>query len=257
MKKLIITIIFVIMAAILTTPMAFAHEFIIKPVQTKIDPGKVLPFSVISAHSFMISEEMEPIDNVEVSLYDGDKIKSVKLHENKILMTLDGSVSPAGDKTSIIAGHRKPMIWTKTTQGWKQAGKSELTGVISSGQYEKFCKTMIFSKNSGKGYDKKVGHKLEIVPVSDPGSAVVGKEIEFLILYDGKPLSTNVYATYDGFSEQNNTYAYFTESSGEGRAMVKITHPGTWMIRVQHELNNATKDYDKHVMRSVLVFGVN
>ncbi len=81
--------------------------------------------------------------------------------------------------------------------------------------------------------------------------------MEFRILFDGKPFSTNVYATFDGFSDNANTYAYFTETDEGGSAKVKITHPGTWMVRVQHEINGATEDYDKHVMRAVLVFGVN
>ncbi|MCK5098120.1 MAG: DUF4198 domain-containing protein, partial [Desulfobacteraceae bacterium] len=81
--------------------------------------------------------------------------------------------------------------------------------------------------------------------------------MEFKILYDDKPLSTEVFATYDGFTATPNTYAYFTECNDKGIAKVKITHPGTWMIRVQKKIEQATKDYDIHVMRAVLVFKVN
>ncbi|QTA92589.1 DUF4198 domain-containing protein [Desulfonema magnum] len=87
---------------------------------------------------------------------------------------------------------------------------------------------------------------------SSPKSVIISK-----ILFDGKPLSTNVYATFDGFTENPNTYAYFTETDEQGTAKVKITHPGTWMLRVQHEINDATENYDKHVMRAVFVFGIN
>ena len=53
-----------------------------------------------------------------------------------------------------------------------------------------------------------------------------------------------------------NTYTYFTETDGSGIAKVRITHPGTWMVRVQHKVAVPTPDYDQHVMRAILVFGV-
>jgi hypothetical protein len=46
------------------------------------------------------------------------------------------------------------------------------------------------------------------------------------VLYKGQPLTTNVYATYDGFSKEENTCAYYTEGHDDGTAKVKITHPG-------------------------------
>jgi len=236
---------------------ANAHEFIIKPVQVSTEAGNKLPFSVLAAHVFMISEEAEPIEQVEISLIEKENKSNVELRENPIFLTLDGAVEPKKEGTAIIAGHRKGMIWSQTTQGWKQAGKKELKGVISSGKYEKFCKTLINVGKADDGYKKVVGHKLEIVPVSNPAEAMIGKDMEFKILFDGKPFSTSVYATYDGFSTNPNTYAYFTETNEEGIAKVKITHPGVWMVRVEKEIAEPTEDYDNHVIRAVLVLGVN
>lgn len=47
-----------------------------------------------------------------------------------------------------------------------------------------------------------------------------------------------------------------TETDENGVAYVKLHHPGTWMIRVENKIDQATEDYDVHVMRSVLVFNV-
>ena len=98
---------------------------------------------------------------------------------------------------------------------------------------------------------------ITIIPLSDPAATVPGKEIKIKVLYDGKPLSTKVYATYDGFSSHSGTYAYFTETDAEGIAPVKITHPGLWMVRVEHKIDEPTEDYDDYNFRSVLVFGIN
>jgi uncharacterized GH25 family protein len=234
-----------------------AHEFIIKPVQMKADPGHTLPFSVISAHAFMISEEMEPADEVDVSLIRGDGNDAVALKPNDVLMTLDGAAELKTEGTHILAGHRNGMIWTQTTRGWKQAGKKGLTGVMSSGKYEKFCKTLVVCGYADAGYKTVVGHKLEIVPMDDPSQAVPGRDLRFQVLYDGKPQPAEVYATYDGFTDAANTYAYYTETDEAGQARVRITHPGVWMVRVQHKVEEPTEDYDSHVLRAVLVFGVN
>ena len=243
--------------AALSCGSAFAHEFIIKPVQLDTEKGHVLPFSVVSAHVFMVSEEMEPLENTTVQLVSAGRVSDIKLHPNESLMTLDGQVKPAAEGTAIIAGHRKGVIWTHTTQGWKQQSKKGLKGVIKSGKYEKFCKTLVTVGKPDGSYADTVGHRLEIVPLSDPSKARVGDEIEFRTLFDGKPVSVeNMLATYDGFSANPNTYAYFTEPYGEGLTKVKITAPGTWMVRVQHKDNTATADYDSHVMRAVLVFEV-
>lgn len=243
--------------AVLSCSSAFAHEFIIKPVQLETEKDHVVPFSVVSAHVFMISEEMEPIQHVKTKLYSGGKVSDIKLHPNETLMTLDGQIKPAAEGTAIIAGHREGVIWTQTTQGWKQKSKKGLKGVISSGKYEKFCKTLVTVGKADGNYAKTVGHRLEIVPLSDPTQAKVGDEIDFKTLLDGKPISVeDMLATYDGFSSNPNTYAYYTQPYGAGLTKVKITAPGTWMVRVQYKNDTATADYDSHVMRAVLVFEV-
>ncbi|TIH18503.1 DUF4198 domain-containing protein [Marinifilum sp. JC120] len=251
------TLVLSCLLAVLCCSTAFAHEFIVKPVQLTAEKGHVVPFSVVSAHIFMISEEMEPINQVEMNFIQNGKSTPVKLTENKMLMTLDGQVKPEAEGTAIIAGHRNGMIWTQTTQGWKQQSKKGLKGVIKSGKYEKFCKTLITVGKADGNYKKIVGHKLEIVPMSDPTLAKVGDEIEFQTLLDGKAVSIeSMTATYDGFSMTPNTYAYFTEPYGNGLAKVKITAPGTWMVRAQYKNDNPTADYDSHVMRAVLIFEV-
>ncbi|CAG34885.1 DUF4198 domain-containing protein [Desulfotalea psychrophila] len=243
-------------ATLLFLSSANAHEFIVKPVQFNVPVDHKLPFNVISCHAFMISEEAEAINQVEVALIKGDKKTKLSLQKNDTLLTLDGTADIKEAGTSILVGHRHGITWTQTTTGWKQASKKKCKGVISSGKYEKFCKTLINAGKADNGYSQILGQQLEIVPISNPAKAIVGKEMSFQILADGKPLSTKVYATYDGFSNRVNTYAYFTETDDSGIAHVQITHAGTWMLRVEHIDDKATADYDKHILRAVLVFSV-
>lgn len=85
----------------------------------------------------------------------------------------------------------------------------------------------------------------------------VGDELSFKILLDGKPLKGQVFATYDGFSRRYMTFAQATESLDDGSAYVKITNPGTWMVRVEKRLEVKNPDYDILSLKATLVFSVN
>ncbi|BBO85052.1 nickel transporter [Desulfosarcina ovata subsp. sediminis] len=244
-----------VLSLLIVSPLP-AHEFIVKPVTMTPHPGQQLPFSVISAHVFMVSEEMEPAEQVVMALNRDGKTTPLTLVKNPTLMTLDGSMELADEGTYLLCGHRKGVIWTNTTQGWKQASKKGLSNVISSGKYEKFCKTLINVGHPDDGYKETVGHALEIVPLDDPAALSPGDEGRFQVLFKGAPLSSAVYATYDEFSSHPNTWAYMTETDENGVAHIKLHHEGCWMIRVENKIKQATKDYDVHVMRAVLVFNI-
>ncbi len=238
-------------------PAALSHEFIVKPATMDPHAHQVLPLSVLSGHIFMVSEEMEPAEHVVLSLVKGKDVKPVSIEKNPTLMTLDAAVTLEGEGSYLLCGHRQGVIWNNTSQGWKQVSKKGLKNVISSGKYEKFCKTLVHVDVPDKDtYKHVVGQDLEIVPLDDPASLTPGDEGRFKVLFRGRPLATTVYASYDGFSSRPNTWAYMTETDETGVAYVKFHHPGIWMIRVKNKIDQATEDYDAHVMKSVLVFNV-
>ncbi len=105
-------------------------------------------------------------------------------------------------------------------------------------------------------HDHIVGHRLELVPLNDPATLHVGREAVVRVLFDGKPLAAQVLATYDGFSKHPDTDAYATQAKNNGIAHVKLTHAGSWMVRVQHKVKAPTADDDEHILRAVLVFAV-
>jgi uncharacterized GH25 family protein len=95
------------------------------------------------------------------------------------------------------------------------------------------------------------------VPLTNPAVVKPGDELTVRVLFKCQPLITNVYATYDGFSKEENTYTYYTEGHKDGTAKEKITQPGIWMVRVQHSAPEHAEDYDRYVVRAVLLFEVN
>lgn len=254
MKKVCFAVTMIV-SFMVSLQMVWAHEFIVKPATMSSVGGKQVSISVLSAHVFMESEEVEPIEQVEIYSL-GAKRQDVSLKVNEQEKILEGEVQGEGGASYFICGHRKPMIWTKTTEGWKQESKKNLSGVISSGVYEKFSKAYVSGKKNGEKYKDLVGHRLEIIPMEDPEKLITGEELKVKVVFDGEPIATELYATFDGFSASPGTYAYFSSTDENGVGMIKITSPGTWMVRVEHKIDEPNENYDTHVLRAVFLFGV-
>lgn len=233
-----------------------AHEFIVKPAATEVAAGSALPVTVVSSHVFMKSEELEQAEDVAVWLVRGDKRESVKLTANQAAFTYDGIVTAPSASGFIIAGSRLPQIWSLTPEGLKQGTPTTLPGARRPMKIEKFSKTLINLHDANDVWSRTLGDRLEVVPMANPASVRPGQDLRVRILFDGKPLSTRVYATYDGFTENPNSYAYFTETADDGTAQVRITQPGLWMVRVEQRMEEKAADHEQYMARAVVVFQV-
>ncbi|EGB15095.1 Nickel transport complex, NikM subunit, transmembrane [Pseudodesulfovibrio mercurii] len=233
---------------------ASAHEFILVPQSWKTySPGQEVPFSLVSAHVFMKSEELENPANVKAS-YLG---KDIPLAVDQAFKSFTGTVTLGQPGAALLHGHRLGEVWSKTPKGVLKGDRSTLKGVVWSRNYEKFCKTLIPVGGRTQGWDVKTGDALEIVPLNNPLELKVGDTLTVQILLDGKPVSPDaVTATYAGFTDTPNAYAYFTEPYGEGKADITISAPGFWMVRVQYVVDEKGANYEQHAMRSVLAFPV-
>ena len=224
-----------------------AHEFIIKPAQLQVESGAKVPFNILATHVFMVSEEVEPVETVKAWLFEGDKSTAVDVKENHTLETLDGVVSLNRTGTAVLVGHLQEPIETVKAEGSNRSQRIKR---------EKFAKALITVSADDDSYKKILGHKLEIVPVSNVLKTRVGDELTFKILLDGKPLKSQLYATYDGFSRRYMTFAYATESMEDGVAHVKVTSPGVWMVRVEKRVEANARDFDLLSLKASLVFSV-
>jgi len=234
---------------------SLAHEFILVPQPFKsYSSGQQLPFSLVSSHIFMKSEELENPANVKAEYMGRD----IPVTANEAYKTYTGTVKIGGAGAALLHGHRLGEVWSKTPQGVVKGDRTTLKGVVWSRKYEKFCKTFIPVDGKTQGWDVKTGDTLEIVPLNNPLDVKIGDELEVQILYKGKAVSPDaVTATYDGFTDSPNSYAYFTEPYGEGKAAIKISAPGFWMVRVQYIADEKGVNYEQHAMRAILAFPVN
>jgi hypothetical protein len=101
------------------------------------------------------------------------------------------------------------------------------------------------------------GHGLEIVPMKDPGTLRTNDTLPLKVLHNGEPLgeSVMVYATYMGFSNKTDVFAYtaWATPSGKGIAEIRLLQPGTWMVFINHKLPYPDKEmadqynYQRHL----------
>ena len=77
------------------------------------------------------------------------------------------------------------------------------------------------------GYKKASGQKLEILPESNVMKTRVGEEITLKILLDGKPLKSQVYATYDGFNRRSMTFVSAIEKFGRRHCLCESHESGS------------------------------
>jgi uncharacterized GH25 family protein len=228
----------------LTSP--HAHELIVKPAQFSAQPESKIAFSVLASHLFMVSDAMEPLDRVTSWLHEEGKQTAIKLRENPRMKSLDGEALLSTKGTAILVSYLQEPVETRPTQDGRPGTKIKR---------EKWSKALLSGSAPDKGYEKILGHKLEIVPLANPLSLKVGNELSVKILLNGKPLNTMIYATYDGFSRHDYTFAYATEAKN-GVAHIKFTQPGIWMVRVENRQQVAHKDFNQHVLKATLIFPI-
>ena len=242
-------------AALSGARMAAAHEVVIVP--EKAEKG-TLAFTVESTHVFAKPEEAENPANVEAYLLTGaDQRKDIALTLDGL--SLKGQVEAPKSGGWLVA-HRLGQIWSNTPEGMKEGSRAEFPDAVFSNRYEKFVKHLIGIPADDVAFNKPLNHTLEIVPLDAPSDIRVGEDLRVQILHQGRPIGTQVLATYAGFTDTPSSYAYATETysdeTAQGIAKIRISAPGLWFVRVEHKPKSSEDGVDRDVLRSVLSFRV-
>jgi uncharacterized GH25 family protein len=241
---------------------AFAHELIVKPSKTEAGKGEVLPVELQSTHQFIVKEEVENVALIEAGVFRNGKLEKVALKENEPELRIDYSVKIEDDGAVLVLANKSGEIWSTTNEGSMAGSRKELEAknlkVLRAAKTDKFAKSIVNAGKNDKNFATATGQELEVIPVTNPADAKVGEYFEVKILYKGQPVSTPIWATYDGFApELQNTYAYYTESDSDGIAKVKLTAPGFWLVRAAKDGEPGVEgEYDVRNVRSILSFAV-
>ncbi|MDI6790294.1 MAG: DUF4198 domain-containing protein [Thermodesulfobacteriota bacterium] len=102
---------------------------------------------------------------------------------------------------------------------------------------EKYAKSIISAGEGESNISGPFGHRIEIVPLKDPKEIKPGDAIPVRLLFEGRPLSTYLYATYAGYYSEDEPFPFFTKSNEEGVAYIRISQPGIWMVVSNHKVD--------------------
>lgn len=97
----------------------------------------------------------------------------------------------------------------------------------------KFGKALLPVGPAGAGFDRIVGHRLELVPQQDPFRVPRGQSLDVLVLFDGKPLAGESVFIY-GEREADPTTQLMTNTSGVVK--VPVDRTGRFLIGTEHEV---------------------
>jgi uncharacterized GH25 family protein len=242
-------------AAIIVVP-AGAHEFIVKPGTFAAKTGEAVTATVYSTHSFFKGEEIEDAAVTRAFVISDGKRTPIALQADQAKLIYTGTAQMPSDKPIVLSGQRAPIMLATTPEGSKRGTRKDFPNARLVRSIEKFSKAFINVGDNDDIWSKPVGDRLEIMVKKNPAAIRAGDEVAVQVLYDGKPITTRLYATYDGFSPRSMTFAFYTEMEETDTGYVKFTHPGTWIVRAEHTDDTKTDEIDRYLARAVLVLDV-
>lgn len=112
-------------------------------------------------------------------------------------------------------------------------------------RYQKFAKALLRRPGRGSAALEPVGHRIELVPLRDPGALRPGDTLDLVVRFEGEPLAgLTVHAGYAG--QPDSTHAFTTATDPRGRLHIPITRAGLWYARTiyMREARGAPFDWE-------------
>jgi len=217
-------------------------------------PGEVVTIELGWGHRFPTDEVMEEgwLEGIYAISPTGERISLKKLDPTHF------SFTPQMPGIYLVAAQIKPGFLTRTTEGYKLQTKRGLKNVITCFRYDKRAKAIIQVGKKDRGISQKLGHPLELIPLKAPAQLKEGDDLPLKVIFHGKPLSkAYLFATYAGFSEKKNTFAYATMTDEKGEGSIKILKKGKWMVKVSCKLPYPDREEcDEYLYGATLTFEV-
>ena len=112
----------------------------------------------------------------------------------------------------------------------RKAGEDEAVG---RERYRRYLKALVqVGDKSDQTYARKTGHRLEILPRTNPYTANKGDRIAVSVLFEGKPLRDAQVAAYNRSGDDTKTQEAKTDDKGQVQFM--LDRSGLWLIRLVH-----------------------
>lgn len=227
-------------AGMLWAAPAGAHDLVVKPGAAK--DGQV-PVEVMLTEVFFTGDVLLKPEAVSLQSIAGGQKSALALTPDPQAKAL-GASAPAAGPGLVVAK------LSRTRPAREEAGRPPEPATLS----ESTSKALIGIAPGVAGFGALSGDRLEIVPLANPAEVKVGDELPLQVLFDGKPQPARVFATYDGFSNREGTFATTTVAEKDGTAHVKITAPCLWVVKVSHSQPETAPTHGRYSANSNVVF---
>ena len=243
---------------------AHSHDLRVLVASLAAAPGADDTVYVSYGHVLPVDQPIDAdwLQDYHVKTPSGSFLTLVKegtsLHSNVIHVEEQGTYQAVATQ--------KPAVWTevvddKGVHTHVRAAKKAVKGETAEHAtlIKKYAKALLVSGPKGATPPEALGHELEIVPAEASTDWRAGRDLNFKVLYQGKPLpSADLVATYIGF-KPDAAWCYATTSDPKGTAVVRPERAGTWVLRVK-TTRPAAKDkqeeYDTEVVTATLVLEI-
>lgn len=242
-KIFIADILIVLFLLVAFTPKTYAHFLWLNVDDYTPKKGQVVHITLGWGHKFPETptpprEEM--VKKLNLFLVDPEGQKT-----SLNISIKDGKPQPVKVKTTkngvyLVIAIAKHFV-SKTTEGYFYKPKDKLKNkeVI----YSKWSETTaiaIISVGKTRNFNivknlnilNSLGANFHVLPLVNPSVLKEGEIFKVKTLFYGKPYPTWIYATYEGFSEFKDTYAWTTKTDKKGIANIKILKRGVnWLLK--------------------------
>ena len=210
-----------------------AHEFLVKIASPNPKAGGEVVAFLLNTHIIIgPSEEITSLDEVEVMVRRGGENTLLRLIEDAASLATKAVGNNPTDQPSWLVAHRKPQLWSQTTEGMLQGDKDSLPDkrVLFTDKYEKFTKVLLNAAPADNEYSVAIGHLLELIPEMNPAGVRPGQEFRVKALLAGKATQAEFLAVRDGVRDGERSHDMKTVAAGPDGFSFTIDQPGFWVV---------------------------
>lgn len=164
--------------------------------------------------------------------------------------------TPLAEGSYLAVSGRAAQWYTKSPEGYQDQPKNQAPEAKTCIRSAKYAKAIVNLGQAAGDVSQPVGQTMEIVPLANPAALKAGAGLPVRVLFEGKPLaSCQIFATFAGFSDQANTFAFAAKTDKEGKTVVNLWRPGLWLVLAKHEVLFANPaECDKYSHSAALTF---
>lgn len=254
----------VALVAALAAAEARAHDMKVMVSRLAAAPGDTDTIYISYGHILPVDSQIdaETLDDYHLHSPTGSVMYLKK--EGTSFQSNEVHIEEEGVYQAVAA--RRPSVWCDVVD---KAGnhthhrgpRSSVTeGTVEAAtRSQMFAKALLVSGTKEAKVPEPLGHTIEILPVGAPSQWRSGRDVEFRVLFQGKPLNAaDLVASYVGF-KPDKAWCYATSTDAKGNAVVRPSQPGTWVLRVKAQRpapRDKQQDYDYESYTATLVLEI-